>query len=505
MSPATATFYMPAHRLADLAGNGIDDLHPSLDWDETRSGFSILDCFEHSLRLSRRMLLLVDDRLELLTAAGSVFSQPAQPDVRFVAALDDGPVKAALGDLSPLRALSAVTSGEARTGTLALSDDEGKIHARTAVRLMEPAKGNAIALLSPRGLRGYDQSLEYLIARIRSCDGTPLAVGNPYRMIDHTLVAYVVKPAVALGREETAFDAASNLIGAYLPVARANEAGIIADIDTEFLHDYRIALRKIRSVLSLFKGVYDAARTNELKTRFSALMAPSGPLRDLDVYLLEQESFYGLIPDTIHDGLDAMFALIRERRAAEHERLAAHLRTQRYDKEMKALAKLFNKRRKLAPGPNSSRSAHELARELIWKRYRRIRRIASDLDATTPDEEVHSLRIECKKLRYLMEFFAPLFPKQPFGEVLKPLKRLQDSLGVFNDHAVQQASLLAFVEGLGGEPYRLEIAQSVGALVTVLHQRQTAMRDRIVEAFARFNSERTRRTFRALFHDGKEI
>lgn len=499
------SYYILAKRLQELARNNIRNMVPALVWDQNSSSFTLLDCFEQSLRASRRLLMEIDDQLVLLTATNTVLTQPINADTRFVAQFHDGPVKQALADVSALRALLSIASGTSRKGMLTLLDDEGKTLVRAELYELVPNEGAAVVVVSPRGLRGYDEALDELLASLRAYGGTPLNAGNLYRMIDHSSVSYVAKPAVEIGKTETAFDAATSLIESYLPVARANEDGIIRDFDTEFLHDYRVALRKIRSVLSLFKGVYETDQTLDLKQRFSALMAPTGPLRDSDVYLLDQQSFKSLVPATLHEGLDAMFEEIRRRRAQEQSRLAAHLTSQSYNKEIKALTKLFAKKRKLAPGPNASRGSYDLACELIWKRYRKICRIAASITENTPDDEIHQLRIECKKLRYLMEFFGPVFPKDPFDELVKPLKRLQDSLGLFNDCAVQQISLHSFVESLGDEPHKLDIAQSVGALITVLHQQQNAERERIAEAFARFNSERMQRSFHDLLRSGKEF
>jgi CHAD domain-containing protein len=501
---ATETCYMQAERVAELVAGNVRDLKPEIEWAGDRRPFRIRDSFDQSLRLSQRLLLEDGERMEVLSASGVTFEQDAAPDARFVADFADGPIKAALADLSPLRALLPVASGAVRSGRLTLLDDEGKTRARAVLRELEPAEGNAVVLVTVQGLRGYDGALRDLVARIRDCGGTSLSAGNLYRMIDPACMTYNPKPVIEVGRNETAFDAATDLIDGYLPVARANEAGIVADFDTEFLHDYRIALRKIRSVLSLFKGVYDPEQTAELKARFSGLMAPTGRLRDLDVYLLDQQRFFDLVPDTMNGGLEAMFALLADRRAEAQATLAEHLRSKAYAKEIKALAKLFAKRKKLMPGPNASRASYDLACELIWKRYRKIGRVAAGLTITTPDAEVHELRIECKKLRYLMEFFAPVFPQDGFRSILKPLKKLQDSLGLFNDFAVQQARLLTFSETLGDEPRKLEIAQNLGALVVVLHQSQVAEREKIVAAFADFNDDRTQQTFRHLFHTGKE-
>jgi CHAD domain-containing protein len=504
MSAADEIFYMSARQLAELAHDDVGGLKPALEREEASRPFAIRDSFDHSLRLSHRLLVEDGDRVELLSGSGAALIQAATADARFVADFAAGPVRDALADLSPLRALLPVASGVARSGRLLLVDDEGKTRARALLRELEPAGGNAVVLVTLQGVRGYAKALRDLVARIRECGGTALSVGNLYRMIDPDCVVYDPKPAIEVGRDETAFDAATDLISGYLPVARANEAGIVADLDTEFLHDYRIALRKVRSVLSLFKGVYDPDQTLELKARFSALMAPTGRLRDLDVYLLDQQRFFELVPEAMRGGLEAMFGLLGERRAEAQAALAQHLRGKAYGKEIKTLAKLFAKRRKLMPGPNASRASHDFASELIWKRYRRIGRIASGITTTTPDAEIHELRIECKKLRYLMEFFGPVFPQDSLRSLLRSLKKLQDSLGLFNDLAVQQARLLAFSDTLGDEPRKLEIVQSLGALVVVLHQNQAAERERIVAAFADFNGDRTQGTFRRLFHAEKE-
>lgn len=248
MSLTDETSYMPAARLAELTGGDVGNLKPVLEWLDEPRPFAIRDSFDHRLLLSQRLLLEDGERVELLSAAGGTLAQNADPDARFVADLADGQVKEALSDLSPLRALLPVASGTLRSGRLALTDDEGKTRARALLRELEPAGGNAVLLLTVQGVRGYDKALRDLVARIGDCGGTSLSAGNLYRMIDPACTTYNPRPVIEVGRDETAFDAATDLIDGYLPVARANEAGVIADLDTEFLHDYRVALRKIRSV-----------------------------------------------------------------------------------------------------------------------------------------------------------------------------------------------------------------------------------------------------------------
>jgi CHAD domain-containing protein len=196
-----------------------------------------------------------------------------------------------------------------------------------------------------------------------------------------------------------------------------------------------------------------------------------------------------------------LFNHLASERAEMLAKLSDHLRSKSYDEEFARLVKLFGSRKKLTRGPNADLSAKAYAGVLIWKRYRKVCEIASAIDADTTDTEVHTLRIHCKKLRYLMEFFAPLFPQEQINSLLKPLKRLQDNLGLFNDYAVQQDSLSILLSQFNEPSHTglLAMAQSIGALIAILHRRQMEERIRALDSFVKFDSPQTRKMFRKLF------
>ena len=505
MQSESGCYYLPTESADRLAERSFGKLTPVLTLEERAAVFRVLDCFDQPLHRSGRLLLETSGSLELLMADGRVLSQPANHNARFVADLQEGPVKQALADVSPLRSLLPIGSGNLRRAVFALLDSDEKTHCRAHLRIMTDTGGEGAVLLTLQGLRGYDRSLAALRGQIEACGGAELSCSGLYAELFPGQVAYNAKPEVIVTPSDTALDAANTIISTYIPVARANEAGIIADLDTEFLHDYRIVLRKIRSVLSLFKGVYAEHQTAALKTKFSEVMEPTGRLRDLDVYLLEKQKFYDLLPKTLHSGLDIMFKLFAEQRTAEFAKLARHLQSKSYKKEISQLGKLFTRPEKLKAGPNADMKAHDYACGLIWKRYSMVRKIAARIDAETDDTEVHALRIQCKKLRYLMEFFHTIFPRAEFKSIVKPLKELQDSLGLFNDYSVQQASLQDFLRKGSDWPnaVSLAVAQSVGALTAVLHHRQIKERAKVIDSFAQFNDPAMQETFEKLFH-GRE-
>lgn len=499
------SYYLPQMGLSGLAKTAVGELQPVLALDDAAAPFAILDTFDQALWRSGRVLLETGGAFELFTADGETLSQPAERRGDFVADFRDGAIKHSLADMSPLRSLKPIGSGTLRHGTLALLDAEQKTHCRASLRVLTMNGGIAAAIVTLQGLRGYDRSLAELRRQIEDCGGEPLDLG---RLVSHLIPAhgtFEAKPDIIIKPDETSFTAATDIIAAYIPVMRGNENGIIEDHDTEFLHNYRVAGRKIRSVLSLFKGVYREDQTLDLKARFSALMRPTGPLRDLDVYFLGRQDFHDLLPGSLQAGLDGLFDMLTVKRQAERVALAGHLTSAAYQAEIGSLANLFDRRKKLRRGPNADQAAYEYACRLIWKRYRKICDTAQAINADTTDAEIHLLRIQCKKLRYLMESFGALFPRRAFKELVGRLKTLQDSLGVFNDYSVQQISLQAFLSVGDNKTHAvtLPVAQSIAALIAVLHHKQVEERGRVVGNLTQFISPETQQTFRTLFHARK--
>jgi len=465
--------------------------------------FALCDTFDGEIALTGRLLLCCDGRLDLIGPDGCEASQPGMPP-GFLPEMPGGAVTDALsGIVSPLRRVLELGSGQLLHQRFALLDDEEKTRARCDLTVLEPDSDRAVTLVRLEPLRGYRRDCDRLVSHLRGIAGAvPLGARATAARLFPDAAGYDPKPAVPFAPDESVLKATGDVIAAHLPVARANEPGILADLDSEFLHDYRVALRKIRSVLSLFRGVYTPKETEKLKARFAALMAETGRLRDLDVYLIERDHYLRMVPEGLRPGLDLLFDGFARDRAAAHRRLTRHLRSAGYGKEMDRLSRLFAKPGKhLAKGSEADRPVRDYARALIWARYRKVRKIAASIDATTPDERVHALRIQCKKLRYLMEFFAPLYGEKPMKRLIRSLKILQENLGAFNDSVVQQEALENVLSDRVGKQgaQQLEIARSLGALLTVLHQRQTAERARVMATFAAFDVPATRAGFRALF------
>jgi CHAD domain-containing protein len=191
-----------------------------------------------------------------------------------------------------------------------------------------------------------------------------------------------------------------------------------------------------------------------------------------------------------------MFEDFSAEREREVRRAISKMRAASTRRHLREVEEYFSGETPHEPSPAAGLQVGPLVFRRIYKRYLKIRGIAAGIGAETPDEAVHRLRIECKKLRYLMEFFAELIPKEEGSAMLRLLRRLQNRLGEFNDALVQQRSLMNYWErkrsGSG-------VALGVGGLVAVLYRRQQQARSLIDEALEGFCGGSTAQAFKNAF------
>jgi len=285
-----------------------------------------------------------------------------------------------------------------------------------------------------------------------------------------------------------------------LATIRHNEPGIVRDLDTEFLHDFRVAVRRTRSGLAQVKKILPPEIEARVRKDFSWLGSISGPTRDLDVYLLDRERYMGRLPEGLRPMLVPFFADVEKRRADELKQLVSNLQSAKYQELIEWWEAYLQGTNLGEETINSRRPIIELAREIISRRYKRVMKKGKSITPASPDGDVHRLRIQCKKLRYSLEFFVSLFPENEMKQAVKQLKRLQDNLGAFNDLSVQQKMLRRYLDRLRpGSRKNQGVAAAIGGLLTNLYHEQHAVRREFTERFDHFAEDGNRQLYRSLF------
>ena len=305
---------------------------------------------------------------------------------------------------------------------------------------------------------------------------------------------------LSLQPEMSAFQAMTGICRQLLETMKRNEFGITGDLDTEFLHDFRVAVRRTRSGLGQIKQVLPAKVVEDYKNKFAWLGEITGSTRDLDVYLLYEDNYRSRLPVCLHAGLQPFFEEIRVRRAGEQKKLIRHLKSKKYRMIVSSWEKYLSDKDSDEAGENAKLAVMELSRNIIFRKYGKIIKAGKGIGPLSPDVDLHRLRIHCKKLRYILEFFASLYPVDEIRRIIKQLRRLQSNLGDFNDLSVQQEMLRQYLASVRpGLRRNQEMAASLGGLLTNLHHEHRRVRNDFAKRFQAFSRPENGALYRKLF------
>lgn len=313
---------------------------------------------------------------------------------------------------------------------------------------------------------------------------------------------YSGKLAVPLQADMRADAAMRKILRVLLETMEFNEQGTIDNLDTEFLHDFRIAVRRTRSALTQMKSVFPAQSTARFAKTFAWLGDITTPTRDLDVHLLKFNSLQKSLPRTMRDDLEPLRQFLTVQQQQEQTKLASNLKSSTYRRIKEQWHRFLTSPLPMHPSaPDALKPTSEIAHRRIWRMYRRVLREGRAITSASPATDLHELRKSCKKLRYLMEFFQSLYPAEKIRRLIRELKGLQDNLGDFQDLEVQMYTLEQYREQMTHDdviPPRTRIA--FDTLLEHLHTSAESVRNNFASRFEQFSSKPNRRRFKLLFH-----
>jgi CHAD domain-containing protein len=225
-----------------------------------------------------------------------------------------------------------------------------------------------------------------------------------------------------------------------------HEAGTRLGEDIEELHDMRVATRRMRAAFEVFR---DAFEPNAVKPLFKGLRATGralGRVRDLDVFIEKAQQYLDTLPQEQRSGLEPLLVLWENERQDDREKMLEHLNSEDYANFKRKFLKFVS-----TPGagarPVSATSpqlVQHIVPALIYTRLAAVRAYGPILESATI-QQLHSLRIEFKKLRYTLEFFREVLGEET-GELIEEIKKLQDHLGDLNDADVACSILRQFLD-----------------------------------------------------------
>ncbi len=473
--------------------------------------FTIYDTFDW--RLFNKSLILHSSGNKLflrkLTKSEILHSVEFSRTPAFIWDLPAGELKDKLAPIIKMRALLRLVEVQSRSTPYRILNPDEKTVARLVFEEIRPPRKRSIAALANhlwlKPVKGYPK---YARTLANSFKETGLTIGTEKEFFFNALASADKKPGSYSAKVNIQLDpamrsdqAAKVVLRFLLNVMRINEAIFEKDLDTEVLHDFRVALRRTRSALAQIKNVFPTRTTDRFKKNFAYVGKRSNDLRDLDVYLLNQDAYKAMLPAVLRDDIDPLFRHLRKKRAKAFQHVLRDLKSKKYAKIMKDWETFLNKQPPdSATASNAELPIIDLARRRIYKKYRGVVKTGSKILANSEDQMLHVLRIECKKLRYLMEFFASLFPRKKINALIGQLKNLQDNLGNFNDLCVQQEYLLKISAELPASQQQFKkTLVAIGSLIETLDQEKQSVKDAFAKIFTDFAAPANQELFQQLF------
>ena len=261
----------------------------------------------------------------------------------------------------------------------------------------------------------------------------------------------------------------------YTKIMALNLPGARESEDPEFLHEFRIGLRRCRTVLKRVPGVFAPARTARFLQDFATWSALTGWVRDLDVHALELPRQMQVLPDSAHADAEALMALVGQRRAQAHEALQRALSSAPFRRRFAAWEQFVTSPPARTPiATQALQPAYQNAEQVLAKMARKVYRRGDEITSCTADEAYHELRKTCKNLRYLYDVYDGLMTNKHSARVRKRLRSLQDVLGAHQDYAVQAATLTELITELGLADNDVRHAALVALIEDLRHRSSVA-------------------------------
>ena len=241
-------------------------------------------------------------------------------------------------------------------------------------------------------------------------------------------------------RDVSVADAFQTIVDACLTQFSLNEEILETAIDTEAVHQARVAIRRLRAAFSMFKDVVVGEDADAARRELKWLSKLLGEARDLDVFLENRMKQVALEhPDV--PGVPELARRLKSMRDRARHRLDNALQSDRFRALLLGLARCAHHGAWRRDGGLFTGFALDTL-EQRFNSVRRKRKAVRGLDA----HKRHRLRIKAKKLRYMFEFVKPVASRKAIGAVSDRLERLQDLLGALNDVIAGERLLGQLVE-----------------------------------------------------------
>ena len=340
-----------------------------------------------------------------------------------------------------------------RGAKIEIAIDQGVIVTRRDGQLYEQAISEVELELkegSPVSLFGLARVLS---RRVRLHPTMDSKAASGYKLFKNIKPSPLKPPSLEIDPKASPLSTFEKVCLECLSHLQVNDVGILRDDDDEYIHQARVAMRRIRSAIKLFSPVLPMSFVNHWNIIWRDLANELGDARNWDVFCHELlPHLKGAFPH--HPEIEQLEIFAMQQRANAHAKAVASFGSRTYSVKLISFAEAvmnlqthpeIKHRQKMilesqhSPEPIVAEDTKQFATRLLKRRHRRFMK-----EVLVPNrnlEQSHLLRLDLKKLRYSVDFFMEIYPKKRISPYMKTLTRAQELLGQMNDLASAETLL----------------------------------------------------------------
>jgi CHAD domain-containing protein len=268
-------------------------------------------------------------------------------------------------------------------------------------------------------------------------------------------------------------------------------AGVCQDIDTEFVHQARVATRRMRSALRLFHEAIPENTAGYLEGELKWLGGMFGAVRDLDVFLLNLVRFKEQIERFSTKKKGSFENWIEKHRRAPFKTLCQALESPRYKSFERRLTQFLERPLPLRPrSPLALKTVREVAPVLITEKFEGGIKQGRTVLENPKLKQFHRLRIQMKKLRYASEFMAPAYDDRLDPFIVRMVE-IQDCLGEIQDTVFTRSFIDSLRDDWKGKLVDPELLFILGEIYQLQAHIEEDRKERFGKVWGQFSSEET--------------
>lgn len=233
-----------------------------------------------------------------------------------------------------------------------------------------------------------------------------------------------------------------------LSIMLSHEPGVRLGEDIEELHDMRVASRRLRAAMGIFRSSFQKSVIKKFRKGLQKTGRELGKVRDLDVFLeklvLDIDNFSEI--DEI--GIRPLYTHWEQKRNNAQSDLVRYLDSEKYANFLCGFKHFldtpFYAAKETKPRGNASKTVQTELPVILIELSARVENFDFDVEQASIFR-LHDLRIEAKKIRYAVEFFREILDEES-EQVIKSLKIIQDHLGDLNDAQIAATLIESYLD-----------------------------------------------------------